>query len=58
MFKDWITLDGTLETVEEINKAYAEATGDTENLFEADDEGWRAWVEYRDGKTIILQDGV
>lgn len=58
MFKDWITLDGTLETVEEINKAYTEATGDTENLFETDDEGWRAWVEYRDGNTVILQDGV
>lgn len=58
MFKDWIILDGTLETVEEINKAYEEATGDKEELFEAGSEEWRAWVEYRDGKTIILQDGV
>lgn len=56
MFKDWITLDGTLETVEEINKAYEEATGDTEKLFETDNEAWRAWVEYRDGNTIILCD--
>ena len=56
MFKDWITLDGTLETVEEINKAYEEATGDTEDLFETDNEAWRAWVEYRDGNTIILCD--
>lgn len=58
MFKDWIILDGTLETVEEINKAYGEATGDKEELFETGSEEWRAWVEYRDGKTIILQDGV
>ena len=58
MYKDFIVLEGTLETVEEINKAYAETTGDAENLFEPDDDGWRAWVEYRDGKTVILQDGV
>ena len=58
MFKDWIILDGTLETVEEINKAYEEATGDKVELFETGSEEWRAWVEYRDGKTIILQDGV
>lgn len=44
--------------MEEINKAYEEATGDKEELFEAGSEEWRAWVEYRDGKTIILQDGV
>ena len=58
MWKDFLELDGTLETPEEINKAVEKLTGDPEPLFDTDSDDWRMWVEYRDGKTVILQDGV
>ena len=58
MWKDFLELDGTLETPEEINKAVEKLTGDPEPLFDTDSDDWRMWVEYRDVKTVILQDGV
>ena len=58
MYKDFLVLDGTLETVEEINKAIKEETGDYDEFFDTDSEEWRAWIEYRDGKTVVLEDSV
>ena len=56
MYKDLFVLPGTLETPEEINAAVAELTGDPEPWADPDDEReeWRAWIEYRDGNTIVL----
>ena len=65
MYKRIFEIDGTIETAEEINEAYREATGDPEPLFETDPENlygnqtindWRAWVEYENGKTYVLAD--
>lgn len=47
-------LEGKLETVQEINAAITEATGDPEPWFEEDDTGWIQFVEYKDGKTLVL----
>ena len=58
MWKDFLELDGILETPEEINKAVEDLTLDPEPMFDTDSDDWQMWVEYRDGKTIILQDGV
>ena len=58
MYKDFLVLDGTLETVEEINAAINKLTGDTGDFFDTENEEWRAWVEYRNGQTIILADCV
>lgn len=58
MWKDFLELDGILETPEEINKAVTDLTLDPEPMFDTDSDDWKMWVEYRDGKTIILQDGV
>ena len=58
MRKDFLELDGILETPEEINKAVADLTLDPEPMFDTDSDDWKMWVEYRDGKMIILQDGV
>lgn len=58
MWKDFLELDGILETPEEINKAVTDLTLDPESMFDTDSDDWKMWVEYRDGKTIILQDGV
>lgn len=56
MYKTFLALDGVLENVNDINAAIAEQTGDPEPFFDADSESWRAWVEWKDGKTIILED--
>ena len=58
MYKDFLVLDGTLENVEEINKAITDLTGDKEPFFDSNSEEWRAWIEYRDGKTVVLTDTV
>ena len=54
MYKEFITIDGILEDVKDINRAIAEQTGDIEDFFGPESEDWRAWVEWKDGKTIIL----
>ena len=56
MYIDWLVLDGTLKTIDEINKAYMELTGDPDPWYDAEDNGWMGWVEWRDGKTIIKAD--
>ena len=58
MYKDLFTLEGTLNTVEEINRAIEAQTMNEEPFFDTDSEEWRGWVEYRDGKTIVLTDEV
>lgn len=58
MYKDLFVLDGTLEKVEDINKAITDLTGDEEPFFDSNSEEWRAWIEYRDGKTVVLTDTV
>ena len=55
MYKEFLVLDGTIENVEELNKAVEAETGCTE-FFDTESEEWRGWVEYRDGKTIILSE--
>lgn len=58
MYKDLFVLDGTLEKVEDINKAITDLTGDEKPFFDRNSEEWRAWIEYRDGKTVVLADTV
>lgn len=58
MYKELFRLQGELDSVKEINTAIADQTGDPEPFFDEDSEEWRAWVEYKDGDTIVLYDGV
>lgn len=60
MWKRWLELNGTLETAEEINAAITEQTGDPEPWADPEDvrEEWKAWVEYENGKTYILEEEV
>ncbi len=55
MYKVLATFDGEL-SVSEINEAVANLTGDPEPIFDPDTDEWRAWVEYKDGKTNILME--
>ena len=55
MYRTFLELDGTLDTVETLNKAI-EAETDIPDFFDPDDDGWRAWAEYREGETIILEE--
>lgn len=57
MYKELCVFKGEL-TVEEINERVAELTGDDEPIFDPETEDWMAWVEYKDGNTIILEDSV
>jgi hypothetical protein len=56
MWKRIFELDGTLEDVNEINQAIADLTGDTEEFFDTDDNEWKAWIEWGNGKTYVLAD--
>ena len=55
MYKTLATFEGTL-SVDEINKAVTNLTGDDEPIFDPETDDWRAWVEYKDGKTYILME--
>ena len=57
MYKVLATFEGELD-VNEINEAVAELTGDDEPIFDPDSDDWRAWVEYKDGKTNIIMEEV
>ena len=54
MYKTLFELDGTLENVTDINKAITQLTSDPAPFFDEDDNSWKAWVEYKDGKTLVL----
>ena len=55
MYKAFVIIDGILENVNDINRGI-EAQTDIVNFFDPEDEGWRAWVEWKDGKTIVLEE--
>ncbi len=48
------TLEGKLETVEDINKAIAEKTGEPEHWFDEEEGDWPQYIEYKDGKTLVI----
>jgi hypothetical protein len=48
------TFEGTLETVDEINEAIANLTGDDEPCFDPESDDWREWVIWKGGKTLII----
>lgn len=56
MYKELFRIKGTVEDVNAINQRVAELTGDDEPIFDPDTDEWRAWVEWKDGDTIILMD--
>lgn len=56
MYKTLFEIDGTLENVTEINEAITKLTGEPVPFFDEDSNEWRAWVEYKDGKTLVLME--
>lgn len=57
-YKTLFKLDGTLENVTEINEAITKLTGETAPFFDEDTTEWKAWVEYKDGKTLVLMEEI
>ena len=55
MYRTFLTLEGTIEDVNELNKGIEKETG-IADFFDVESESWRAWVEYKDGKTEILEE--
>ncbi len=55
MYRAFLTLEGTIEDVNELNESIEKETG-ISDLFDTESEDWRAWVEYKDGKTMILEE--
>ena len=55
MYRTFLTLEGTIENVAELNENIEKETG-IADFFDAQSEEWRAWVEYKDGKTMILEE--
>ena len=55
MYKTFLTLEGTIENVAELNENIEKETG-ISDFFDTESEDWRAWVEYKDGKTEILEE--
>ena len=56
MYKTLFELNGTLENVNDINRAITELTGEPAPFFDEDSSEWKAWVEYKDGKTLVLME--
>lgn len=55
MYRTFLTLEGTIEDVNELNKGIEKETG-IADFFDVESESRRAWVEYKDGKTEILEE--
>jgi hypothetical protein len=55
MYRAFLTLEGTIEDVNELNESIEKETGIID-FFDTESENWRAWVEYKDGKTEILEE--
>lgn len=55
MYRTFLTLEGTIEDVNELNESIEKETG-ISDFFDTESENWRAWVEYKDGKTEILEE--
>ena len=55
MYRAFLTLEGTIEDVNELNESIEKETG-ISDFFDTESEDWRAWVEYKDGKTEILEE--
>ena len=55
MHRTFLTLEGTIEDVNELNKGIEKETG-IADFFDVESESWRTWVEYKDGKTEILEE--
>ena len=55
MYRTFLTLEGTIEDVNELNESIEKETG-IPDFFDTESEDWRAWVEYNDGKTEILEE--
>lgn len=55
MYRTFLELQGTIEDVATLNKAIEQET-DIPDFFDPDSNEWKAWVEYKDGKTIILEE--
>ena len=55
MYRAFLTLEGTIEDVNELNESIEKETG-ISDFFDTESEDWRAWVEYKDGKTMILEE--
>ena len=55
MYRTFLTLEGTIENVAELNENIEKETG-IADFFDTESEDWRAWVEYKDGKTEILEE--
>ena len=54
MYKTLFEIDGTFENVTDINEEIKKLTGDPDPFFDEDSNEWKAWVEYKDGKTLVL----
>ena len=55
MYRTFLEFDEIINNVKALNKKIEEATGIPE-FFEEDNVGWMAWVEYKDGKTLVLEE--
>lgn len=55
MYRTFLKLEGTIEDVNELNESIEKETG-ISDFFDTESENWRAWVEYKDGKTMILEE--
>ena len=55
MYRTFIEINATLEDVNSINAAIEKETG-IADFFDTESEEWRAWIEYKDGKTLVLEE--
>ena len=55
MYRTFIEINAILEDVNDINAAIEQETG-IADFFDTESEEWRAWVEYKDGKTLVLEE--
>lgn len=55
MYRAFLEFDGVIDNVQDLNKKIEETT-DIPEFFNEETDGWMAWVEYKDGKTFVLEE--
>lgn len=55
MYRTFLEINGIVEDVKELNKKICDETG-IEDFFDEGTDEWRAWTEYKDGKTVVLEE--
>lgn len=55
MYRIFLKLKGNIDDAVKLNNAIEKETG-IADFFDTESEDWRAWVEYEDGETLILEE--